>query len=479
MVDSRGAVRRRRHVKTVENSGLLDPKGIAASADGRHLFVCDTGHHRIKFAALPSRSALAQVDDITHGVDMFVLAGTGKKGWRDGPALEASFNSPLGVCEYEDGTIIVADTGNHCIRQIRRSANGKLVVKTIAGAYAKVESEKISVPLQRVGHGGTAIGNKRISGFRDGERSLFRSPSAIIAGPDGELLVADTMNNCIRGVLPPLGGRSPWRAITVCGQTRPGHTDGNCEVALFDQPISLCWGMDSNTFFVADRGNACIRQIGRSYGDGLSFAWVRTIDVGVTGPPRSIYHCTNPLGMVYTPWQLQEDSEVIGQLVVCDGGDNVIKLLPLGELSQQTAKIKEYYDTLRPVKTTTIRSTDHEPRSESKNYEESLVSVSYVVVFVMLLVCFAFTIISNNKTCWPRTDSENMGEENQLGSDDCGGVCACEASQALEEALKANEALRTENLRLRELLQCTFDEVLPVFCIYRSCLHFHLYIELP
>lgn len=221
---------------------------------------------------------------------MFAFAGSGKKGWRDGLALEANFNSPSGVCEYADGSIIVADTGNHCIRQIRRGANGKLVVKTIAGAYASFETKRVGVQ-------GAGIKDQRTAGYRDGERSLFRSPSTVLAGPSGELLVADTMNNCIRGLLPPPDGTSPWRVKTVCGQTRPGHADGNCEVALFDQPLSLCWGEDSNTFFVADRGNACIRQVGRSYGNGLSYTWVRTVEVGgVPRALRSLYQCTNPLG---------------------------------------------------------------------------------------------------------------------------------------------------------------------------------------
>ncbi|KAE9000045.1 hypothetical protein PF010_g14927 [Phytophthora fragariae] len=400
------STRRRLHVKTVESSGLLTPKGIAASADERHLFVCDTGHHKIKFAALPSRSALADVDEVTDGVEMFSFAGSGKKGWRDGPALEASFNSPSGVCEYADGTIIVADTGNHCIRQIRRGVNGKLVAKTIAGAYASLEARRISGPVQRIGCGGTAIADKRASGYRDGERSLFRSPSAIIAGPTGELLVADTMNNCIRGLIPPSNGTSAWRVSTVCGQTTPGHADGNCESALFDQPVSLCWGEDNNTFFVSDRGNTCIRQVGRSYRDGLSYTWPT------------------------------EDGDAGGHMIVCDGGANVIKMFPLEELTQQPLNVSERFDSPKLLETTSIRSTFPRSGSESRSSEESVASLS------------------------PRTnytDSEDLGEENQLGND-C-EACPCEASRALEEALRANAALQAENLRLRELLQCTFDEI--------------------
>ncbi|ETL31136.1 hypothetical protein L916_15976 [Phytophthora nicotianae] len=378
------------YVKSVESSGLLTPKGIAASSDDRHLFVCDTGHHKIKLAALPSRSALTDMDSITDEVEMFALAGNGKKGWRDGPALEASFNSPAGICEYPDGTIIVADTGNHCIRQIRRAVSGKLVVKTIAGAHAGLETTK--------GGGTQRFESKRVSGYRDGVCSLFRSPSAVISGPHGELLVADTMNNRIRGLLPSSDGSSHWKVNTICGQDRPGHADGNCEVALLDQPISLCWGANTDTFFVSDRGNACIRQVGRGYGNGLAFAWIRTIETS--------------------------------ELVVCDGGDNIIKMISLEELEHHVLDINRRFGVPKLSDRSTFQS-----ESDSRSYndqEESLSPVSH------------------------HHDSEGLSG-NQLGDDV--STCSCGAARALEEALNANAALQAENMRLRELLQCTFDEI--------------------
>lgn len=368
-------------MNTVECSGLLTPKGIAASADERHLFVCDTGHHKIKLAALPSRSALAEIGSVTDGVEMFAFAGNGKKGWRDGAALEASFNSPAGVCEYADGTIMVADTGNHCIRQIRRTANGKLIVKTIAGAYASLETKR-GVGIQRlhVERSANVPADKRVSGYRDGVHSLFRSPSAVIAGPHGGLLVADTMNNCIRGLLPSSDGSSPWKVSTICGQVRPGHADGNCEVALFDQPVSLCLGVNNNSFFVADRGNACIRQVGRSYGDGLMYAWVRTIEVGgIPQAPRSLDQYSQPLGMVCIP----QKSTGGAQLVVCDGGDSVIKMLPLDEFVQQALDVKEIFDAPKHSK----RSRSG---SEFRGCNDSEASLSYAPFMLAMRTFHAF-----------------------------------------------------------------------------------------
>jgi sugar lactone lactonase YvrE len=57
------------------------------------------------------------------------LAGTGEPGYRDGPADQAQFDIPTGVAVDAMGNVYVADTGNHCIRKISSDA----VVSTVAG----------------------------------------------------------------------------------------------------------------------------------------------------------------------------------------------------------------------------------------------------------------------------------------------------------------------------------------------------------
>lgn len=340
-----------RVVQTLANTELLTPKGICASEDGRYLFVCDTGHHKIKFASLPASSALASAEEILAGVEMFPFAGNGKKSWRDGPVLECSFNSPTDVCQRADGTIVVADTGNHCIRQILRTAKGSLVTRTIAGGYASYQvpgQERIAVNLKHLDD--FTRFSKRNAGYRDGHRALFRSPSGIVEGPHGELLVADTMNNCIRGLLPSSDGKLPWETKTVCGVVGGGYTDGSCEIAAFSQPMSLCLG-PHGTFFVSDRGNRCIRQVGGCHAqlsgskiDCLSYSWVRTIEIGVI--PQSIFEASvvnmgecavdrlgYPLGVLFLDGVKTGNTRSSrfcsegATLVVCDGGNNVIEFL--------------------------------------------------------------------------------------------------------------------------------------------------------
>jgi hypothetical protein len=63
----------------------------------------------------------------SHQVSSF--AGSGKKGYLDGPATKAQFDNPTGICTNpSDGAIIIADSGNNAIRMIH---NG--MVTTLAG----------------------------------------------------------------------------------------------------------------------------------------------------------------------------------------------------------------------------------------------------------------------------------------------------------------------------------------------------------
>lgn len=95
---------------------LDSPRGLAFGMDGA-LFVADSGNHRVR-----------RID--TEGV-ITTLAGNGKEGLEGdgGPALEAALREPSGVDVSLDGSIVVADTGNHRIRSI--DANG--TIRTLAG----------------------------------------------------------------------------------------------------------------------------------------------------------------------------------------------------------------------------------------------------------------------------------------------------------------------------------------------------------
>jgi len=107
------------------------------------------------------------------------LAGTGEPGYRDGPALDAGFDVPMGVAVDPAGGVVVVDCGGQRIRRI--SPEG--VVTTLAGSG--------------------------MTGYADGpaDQARFWYPADVAAGPDGRVYVADWKNHRIRVVIPADGGR--------------------------------------------------------------------------------------------------------------------------------------------------------------------------------------------------------------------------------------------------------------------------------
>lgn len=92
-------------------------------------------------------------------------------GYADGDRLEALFTYPRQILFTEDGTLYVADGGNHCIRSI--SPEGLVT---------------------------TVVGLPGISGFRDGnpEIALFNWCDGVAVDSDGIIYIADMWNCLIR-----------------------------------------------------------------------------------------------------------------------------------------------------------------------------------------------------------------------------------------------------------------------------------------
>jgi len=96
-------------------SELSFPGKICMWEKKRLLIISDTGNHRIL------------VTDLNGTVQAVI--GNGKRGLKDGSWSEAQFSSPQGVAGIEE-SIYVADTDNHCLREINWE---KRMVSTIAG----------------------------------------------------------------------------------------------------------------------------------------------------------------------------------------------------------------------------------------------------------------------------------------------------------------------------------------------------------
>jgi streptogramin lyase len=151
----------------------------------------------------------------------------GREGFADGPGAAAAFHTPSALALDSFGNLYVADTGNHAIRKI--SPDGS--VTTLAGD----------------GQPGDADGQ--------GRAARFRAPVGIAVDKRGNVYVADTYNDRIRRITP------EGIVTTVAGGARPGNADGPAIDAAFDTPTAIAAGKDGS-LFVADTGNNAIRRIG-------------------------------------------------------------------------------------------------------------------------------------------------------------------------------------------------------------------------
>ncbi|KAF0914937.1 hypothetical protein E2562_032848 [Oryza meyeriana var. granulata] len=86
------------------------PLGVVYASDNK-IYVADSYNHKIKMLDPVTRKATT-------------IAGTGRAGYKDGPALSAQLSEPAGLVEVGDGRLLVADTNNSTIRYIVFNENG-------------------------------------------------------------------------------------------------------------------------------------------------------------------------------------------------------------------------------------------------------------------------------------------------------------------------------------------------------------------
>ncbi len=188
------------------------------------------------FGAASAASAAVYSSDGRPLVESFDVAGSGEYDELNGAAAEASFRHPGSVLALEDGSLLVADTGNHRIRLIR---HGDVSV------YAGVE---VSVLFDDAGLPSGAL--------RDGtsDLSFFSSPAGLAADASGNVYVADKGNHAIRKIA------ADGTVTTIAGNGVLGHKDGAGKDAAFDSPSDVAVAADG-TVYVADTLNHAIRKI--------------------------------------------------------------------------------------------------------------------------------------------------------------------------------------------------------------------------
>jgi len=186
-----------------------NPRGIVIDAAGTNMYVADTATYTIRKIVIAT------------GV-VTTLAGSSTSGYNDATGSSARFTNPYGLAIGTDGTLYLAEQGNHVIRKITPGGT----VSTLAGVYG----------------GGNANGT--------GDAAAFNQVSGIAMGADGVLYVADTGNNIIRKVT---------TAGVVTSLAGPGAS-GPGSSATFNAPYGIAVGPDG-AVYVSDTSANKIRRL--------------------------------------------------------------------------------------------------------------------------------------------------------------------------------------------------------------------------
>ena len=196
---------------------LRAPESVAALADGGFL-IADSGN-----------SVIRKVDPA--GV-ISTVAGVGfaGSGSPDGRAENSALSSPGGVAVLPQGGYLIADTGNHLVREVH--PNGR--ISTIAGTGVDAST----------GDGRFAL------------RASLRAPQGLAVAADGTIYVADPVANRIRRISP--GGRIDTFAGT--GQAGFSGDGGPAAGAQLNYPTDVAVRPDGSVL-IADEANYRVRSV--------------------------------------------------------------------------------------------------------------------------------------------------------------------------------------------------------------------------
>ncbi|MEZ0227219.1 MAG: hypothetical protein ACAI25_01220, partial [Planctomycetota bacterium] len=262
-------------------AALLQPRGIARATDGAVL-ICDAGNHRIR-----------RVDPVTQLIS--TIAGTGSAGFAGdlGPATAARLSTPSAIVVHPSGAVLVADTGNHCVRAI----DGSGIIRVVAGTGV----------AGATGDGGAATS------------AQLSSPRGLAVDAGGAVIVCDTGNHAVRRFT--LGGS----ITTIAGAlAQPGTAFVGLAAtsARLSAPVGVVTIAD--LVYVSDTGNNRI----------LRFRVDDKVE-RVAGSPTGVAGFAGDSGpasasLLAQPALLASDE--LGGLIVGDTGNNRIRRIDAGGL---------------------------------------------------------------------------------------------------------------------------------------------------
>ncbi len=290
-----------------------NPARLVADAIG-NIYVADTNNHAIR--------------KITPGGVVTTLAGSlavsGNSNSTDGTGATARFNFPRGILLQADGSLLVVDTNNSCIRQVTAAG----VVTTFSGlpgtsgtadgTSGASGTARFSFPqdiatdgagnlyvsdgahtIRRIDNAGnvtTLAGLAFNIGFTDnstGSAARFNSPRGLAWMGNGHLGVVDGQSNTVRYV-------GTTGDVTTIAGVPPGAVDGTGSAARFFLPEGIVFDGAGN-LYVTDSNNRAIRKVTTAgvvttFSGALTPSFGSSID-GPAGAARFIF----PRGLARDP----------------------------------------------------------------------------------------------------------------------------------------------------------------------------------
>lgn len=232
--------------------------------------------------------------------------------WWNGNGEIAFFHDPAGLAVDSSDNVYVADAGNHAIRRIDASGN----VTTVAGSPEL--------------------------GFADGssEEARFHYPTDVAVTKNGVLYVADTLNHVIRrigvtGKVTTIGSVPERAALWQDGVAvmAGGYVNGGFDEAEFNEPAGLAIDSKGN-LYVSDSGNHAIRYIDFGKRQVTTVAGLSAEDADlemVLYAEPGYADGAADQARFHTPRGLEWSDEL--GLIIADSGNNAIRLLKDGVVS--------------------------------------------------------------------------------------------------------------------------------------------------
>ena len=274
------------------------------------------------------------------------IAGTGQLGFSGdgGPALAATFSTPLGTLATSYGsTIYLADSDNQRIRILTGSTistfagtgaagatgdGGPAAAATLGGPYALAidASQNIlftdlsNCAVRKIGLDGTI---QRIAGTYargyggDGgpaTAALLSYPTGITVDPFNAIYICDTGNSRVRRIDP---GTQNITTVAGNGVAAFGGDGGLATLANLSSPTGVASDSAGN-LYIADRDNQCIRFVSKANGK------IATVAGQPRRPGYSGDYSFATFALLNTPTDVIYDS-VTQYYYIADSGNSVVR----------------------------------------------------------------------------------------------------------------------------------------------------------